>query len=65
MTDTENRTLEPTGDPRLWVCLTLEKEVHVYPNFGPKHQTRNCWCQPEIVQDVMMDVPMFSHRELH
>lgn len=65
MNDTDSRTLEPSENPEAWVMLEMETETHVYPNFGPKHQTKNCWCRPEMGYDMEKDVPLYSHRELH
>ena len=65
MQDKPERTLEPTEKPETWVMLEMESETHVYPNFGPKHTTVNCWCQPTIGFDELNNVPMISHRELH
>jgi hypothetical protein len=43
-------------------------DVHVYPTYGPIHDTESsaCWCEPCVVHvDADDDSAVWLHRELH
>lgn len=65
MNEITDRILEPAECPENWVCMEFDDSIHVFPSFGPKHKTKDCWCRPEVTQDELMMVPLYSHRELH
>ncbi len=62
---TEPRTLEPSPDSENWILLAIDGAAHYFPSFGKLHQTVNCWCQPSVEYDQALEVPMYSHNEVH
>lgn len=46
------------------VYMEDDGDVHVIPEFGPKHERRaGCWCHPDI--DLQYDAPLLIHNVAH
>jgi hypothetical protein len=60
-----NRELIPTANNGRLNALKLEDSIHVFPSNGKTHHTRQCWCGPEVVEDVETGLPLFVHKQLH
>lgn len=50
-----------------WWCTPVDdeydelKEVHIWPNFGPRHGISEfCWCHPDLEENED-SVPIFMH----